>query len=297
MDKLFVQQLMNGTTMKSIVEEYCAGSYKKAGELLKSHFDEGFNINSEVYDNGEMNYYLAAGINREHEIKVTGNEVRTLIISDLHIGQINDGSMYLSRIYNYAKGHNIHIIFMVGDLFQGVYPEDQNKYTILERQVNGFLNRYPFDSSIVNYMLLGNHDLITQQAIGFDYNKLINCRPDIINLGYGLGKIKLGNDLLAFSHDLVIVQQPERDYNVKYIFKGHSHKFEIVGNVITVPALLRSNFYDDITSVGFLEADFYLDEKQNINLCKLKHFDLGLDTKPINEIYVSDKNIKIKKKI
>ena len=297
MDKLFVQQLSEGISLKKLIEENCTGNYKRAGELIKSHIDEGFNINKEVYDNGDIIFYLDSGFNNDFEIKTNNNEVKTLIISDLHIGQINDGAMYLNRIYNYARLHNIHIIFMVGDLFQGVYPEDQNKFNILSKQINGFYERYPFDCSIANYMLLGNHDLITNQGIGFNYSRLINKRPDVINLGYGLGKIKLGNDFLAFSHDLVIVKQPEKDFNAKYIFRGHSHKFEIVGNVVTVPALLKSNFYDDIISLGFLEADFYLNDKKNIESCLLKHISLDENTNLLNKIYVSDKNLKIKKKI
>lgn len=304
MDKLLVQQLMEGISLKKVAEDFCSGNYKKAMELIKTYINEGFNICKKVTEDGDIIFTVTTGYKlynnekvKTEEIVTKSNEVKTLIISDLHIGQLNDGLLYISKVYAYAKAHNINIIFMAGDLFDGITVENSNKYKQLEGHISRFLNYYPYDPSIVNFMLFGNHDLITMKSMGFDYSKLIEQRLDIINLGYGLGRVKLGNDYLAFSHELLIEQQPDIENYAKYLFKGHSHKFEITGSTITVPALLDTNFYDNIISLGFLEADFMLDDNQKIKSCRLKHLSFDNDLELVNEVYVSDENIKIKKKI
>lgn len=298
MDSLLLSKLENKIDLNTLITSFCDNDYKKAGLVIKELIDYGFNINKELDSKGNIIYSIGNDIvYKDLNINLDSDELKTLIISDMHIGNFNDGLTFIDRVYEYAKEKGINIIFNIGDLFRGVYPECTDKLSELKYEIDLFNDKYPFYNNIVNVVILGNHDYVTYKSFGFDIGKYISLRPDFINLGYGLGKVKIGNSSILLEHDLLFVPQPERDNYAKYIFRGHSHKFEIVGNQITVPALLDSNFYNNLTSLGFLEADFKLDSSNNIESCLLKQFDFKDNIREINKIELHNKNTKIKKKI
>lgn len=295
MDSYLMSELSKGISLNTLANKYCNGNKLKVGELIKNNQNNGVIINKRVDSKGTIIYYLGNyAQQQEFIIDNTSDIVKALIISDIHIGRKGDGLIYMDKVYDYASKNDIHIIYVLGDLFDGT--KNNARYSSLEVQTKLFLDKYPFSHDIVNYVLLGNHDYSFLHYMSVDVSKIIDVRPDVINLGYGIGKVKLGNDLLAFHHDLVFTAPQTEFKDYKILFAGHSHKFEIDDNKVIVPALARGDFYDNITSTGFLEANFIL-ERNNIKQCILKHFDFIPDVRLINEVYMNEMKSKVKKKI
>ena len=289
--------LQDKVDLNTLLSHY-DNDYLKVGLLLKELEDYGFNIIKELDSTGNLYFSLGNDvINNYLDIILKSNFLKVLIISDMHIGNQNDGLNYIDKIYEYCKTNNINIIFNIGDIFAGVYSNYNDKLELLNKQLDLFNTKYPYCDNIINVLILGNHDYASYKSLGFNISKYLKFRPDFINLGFGLGKIKIGNSSILLEHDLLLTNQPQRDMSAKYIFRGHSHKFEIVGNQITVPALLNSNFYSNLTSFGFIEAKFTMDSKNEIESCSLKQFDIKDEFRLINNIELNNKNIKIKKKI
>ena len=290
-----MEDLKNEISLKEIANKYCFNNEKRVGELIRNLQNMGVSINKKYDIEGNIYYKL----NYNEEIKdicIDGIDdyFRFLIISDLHIGSNMDGIKYMDMVYEYAIKNDIHHIFILGDLFEGA--KENSKYSLVEKQTKIFFENYPFKPNIINYVLFGNHDYSFFNYLSVDVSKIINSRPDMIYLGTGLGKIKICNDYLAFQHDLVITTPSIEIGEYKYLFAGHSHKFEIFNNKILVPALASSDFYSNIISTGFLDVDFTL-SNDIINQCSIKHLVFSNDVKLINNIYLNEMKAKIKKKI
>ena len=290
-----MEDLKNEISLKEIANKYCFNNEKRVGELIRNLQNMGVSINKKYDIEGNIYYKL----NYNEEIKdicIDGIDdyFRFLIISDLHIGSNMDGIKYMDMVYEYAIKNDIHHIFILGDLFEGA--KENSKYSLVEKQTKIFFDKYPFNSNIINYVLFGNHDYSFLYYLSVDVSKIINSRPDMIYLGTGLGKIKICDDYLAFQHDLVITTPSKEIGDYKYLFTGHSHKFEIFNNKILVPALASSDFYNNIISTGFLDVNFSI-SNDIINQCIIKHLVFGSDVKLINTIYLNEMKSKIKKKI
>lgn len=302
-----MREIQKGTTLDRLANIFCNGNHKRVGAKLKALESVGFIIGRSATDKGEIKYFTLPDSEQNNIctkdtecsrksaiLENTSNVVRALIVSDLHIGLPGDGLHNMEKIYEYAKANNIHVIISIGDFFEGLYqdkPEDV--YDILNKQVDRFNKKYPFEKDIVNYILLGNHDYTLYSKCHIDISRLLLERPDVINLGYGIGKLRIGKTLIDLHHDLIYQPMTKSEQDYRLVFKGHSHKFEVSANSIIVPALLSDNFYSDIESVGFLDVDFILDEENYLTNCVIRHLDIYPDIKFQNEIYLS----KFKKKI
>ena len=296
MNEELIKDLTEGIEVHDFKEKYCNGNYKEVGTTINKLIFSGLNIQKKVNSVGDIGFILAKdNVFTEQELLYDTDNVKVLIISDLHIGGIDDGLKYINDVYKYAKDNDIHIIFNIGDLFHGInvkYPD--NGVQSFFNQLDRFKKEYPMYDDIVTFLILGNHDYSIFQTLGIDISKCINDRTDFINLGYGLGKIKLGNDLILLEHDLLLTEQPQREQNARFIFRGHSHKYESVSNQITVPALQDADFYTNLTSVGFCEAEFFMNEG-SVKYCNIKQFDFKDGIRFINQMNYAKKSQKVKK--
>ena len=296
MNEELINDLTNGMEMIEFANKYCNGDCKALGKYVNDLENMGFNIKRKANTMGNIGFILDSDNKRkDFELLYDEDEFKVIIISDLHIGGAEDGLKYINDVYKYAKDNNIHVIFNIGDLFHGVnYKVKDNAASLFLNQLKKFNELYPFDKDVITFLILGNHDYVLFQSLGIDVSKCINDRTDFINLGYGLGKIRIGNDLLLLEHDLIFTEQPERDEHAKYIFRGHSHKYESVGNQITVPALQDAQFYANVTSVGFSEVTFKI-ENDSIKRCDVKQFDFKDGIRLINNFSYSKTSYKTKK--
>lgn len=94
------------------------------------------------------------------KINIDSNEIRFMVISDLHLGSNYDRLDLVYRAYEYAYDHYIYHVINLGDLIDSVMPSIQRtvRITNINRQINYCIDKYPFFDDITTYMLYGNHD-------------------------------------------------------------------------------------------------------------------------------------------
>lgn len=292
MQKDIIEDLFQGTTINNLSNKY-GYSHSKIESILKELQNNGIKIDRNIMSDGVIVYSICREL-KQKPIRINSqNDIRALIISDLHIGagKYKEGLMYMKDIYTYAKRNNIHFIFCLGDLFDGISKEN---FRLVESQLKTFFDEYPYDSSIVNFMLFGNHDYSLMNYMGIDVSQTLQRRMDVINLGFGVGKVYLNNEILGFKHELVCTKPLEMLDDCRIIFKGHSHKFEVINNsCIVVPALLNDDFHYQLLSTGFLDATFNVSKYGEIQQIKLRHLVFLPDITPVNDIYMPKLKVKM----
>lgn len=297
MKEVILNEINHGTTLQKL-SALTNQSEKKVGVVLRMLENEGYVIRRFVNDLGAIHYYFTKNLEEKPlTIMPTSQSLRALAIADIHVGVLNDGMNVIDDVINYAIRNDIHIVFVLGDIFEGLVYRRPLTCSTLEEQITRLLKNWPYNSNMVFLMLYGNHDLSIMESQHFDIRKRLAVRPDFINLGYGIGKVQLGKDLLWLQHDLVFVKQPEIIRDARIILKGHSHLFDIHDNIIGVPALLNSRFHEDVISTGFLDITFIQDSDGYTDELVVRHLPLLKGVSVASEIVVPVKTPKIKKKI
>lgn len=240
--------------------------YKRMSEILKNIRNYGYNLQNKYYSDGTIIPTIKKEIyvdNRSRiSIDVKDSVFNAIFISDLHFGSIYDCPELLGIVYEYALKHNIHVIFNAGDLIDNIYPESNQilKNKTVASQLRKILQSYPYDSSIINFILYGNHDYRSIIDEGLDIGILLeNKRYDLISLGFESSVIKLKSDSIGITHNIKHNQKPPE--GVAITFKGHSHKSKNSfkdNKVIYVPSLSNydSHTYEYPPLAGFLDSEF-----------------------------------------
>ena len=83
---------------------------------------------------------------------------KVIIISDTHYGSEYENYKYIDLVYNYAIKNNINFILHAGDFMQGTVKPVISSCQLVEDQIIHVLDNYPYEESIKNYILIGNHD-------------------------------------------------------------------------------------------------------------------------------------------
>ncbi len=179
-----------------------------------------------------------------------------IAISDIHCGSKSERADLLDEVYNYAIENNIHIIFNLGDLIDGKNSKDPT-----QKQLEKLYQIYPYDPSITNIVLLGNHDYHSFYYDDYDISEdLFINRDDFIVTGYGLSYVALEKTLIGLHHDLSIVPNPTLYASAPIYLHGHSHYYKVTTGSslkIMVPTLSNCLFFRKNTFPGFLKIDFY----------------------------------------
>ena len=204
---------------------------------------KGYDFKKKYYYTGDICYNLINRVNEENNIGKTiltskgKNTFKTMLISDLHLGNRNARPDLLNAVYEKCIKEDIHIIINAGDLIDG--PKDCGRYNDkkivdVEKQIEYLLKKYPFDKNILNFICLGNHDYACLKESGLDLEKIFdNKRHDLISLGYGYGFLNIKNDQIVVSHPTEIKKIDS--INKKLIITGHSHRYKnIVSNSNTL---------------------------------------------------------------
>ena len=179
----------------------------------------------------------------------------SLIISDTHFGSNEENVKLLDIVYNFCIKNNIHNIYHLGDVIDGTTGKP--KYLNPNEQVEHVINDYPYDNSILNFILLGNHDL---DIIGEElplHEAIQKNRKDMVCLGYGSREFFIKNDSFILKH-AVLIDKMDPNYNQKIILKGHSHQMKTYDNLINhcvhAPALSNLQIAEG-TIPGFLTME------------------------------------------
>ena len=221
---------------------------------LKVH---GYNFERKFYYNGEVVYKLIKDLNVKQEVGTTiitrhsDTTFRAILLSDLHLGSIQDNIPALNAIYNYCAKEGINIILNAGDFIDGTIGGIKRTFDI-EEMIKYSLKNHPFDKNILNFVCLGNHDISPLEDYGLNfYTSVINKRPDIIPLGFGKCVINIKNDQIVLKHpagqNLDLSDGNERN---KLILKGHKHFTKIVADahhnkILYLPSLSNINLVSD----------------------------------------------------
>lgn len=251
----------------------------------------GYVIEREYNYNGEINYALSNPFQVKEPNEITINmptnsqKFRTLIISDTHLGHLNDNLKSIAIMMEYCLKEGIHNIFHAGDFFHGIFPNDSQDIKVTDpfEQIEYGLNNYPYDKNIITYICLGNHDATFWLEDGLDIKKiLLEKRHDLVPIGYGNSKINILNNSIYINHPIEragIISTGHQNIIKSLIIKGHSHKFKISTGggctIIHTPTLSTMNISTDKSSTisypSLLDMELTLNES-GITYIYLQHF-------------------------
>lgn len=256
----------------SEIQERLGCTVTEFNQILKAIKDAGYNTTKSYNSDGKItikpNRTLDFKQNNTIRINVKDRVLRTIFISDPHFGSEFDRPDLLKKVVNYAKTHNIHIIFNGGDMIENVYPDSNRKLSnpTVESQVKKVLRVHPYNSDIIYFNLYGNHDYKSILENGFDIARYIEERRfDMVSLGYGKCIINLKDDTIVLVHDLKKSNKNNLPNNTSLIFRGHSHKSKNRENkIIYIPSLSDSDTscYEFKPLVGFLDVEFIFFDKK-----------------------------------
>lgn len=184
--------------------------------------EPSYSYNSDIYYNfkrKESNLCNRVSI----KMPKNNNLFRCLVISDLHIGSVDGDIKLINIVYDYAIKNGVNVIFNCGDTIEGDYTSEPKYIKDIYSQLEYLIKKHPYDNSINNYVIFGNHDYHSLYNDGLDIGKTIhNNRYDIIPVGYGQGNIDVKNDSIILFHklnkDFVPIINEE-----KIILSGHGH--------------------------------------------------------------------------
>lgn len=269
-------ELINEGKNINEIEEILKIGPKRLMLQLKKIVTEGYELTKNVDCNGNINLSFKKDLeNNKLFINLEENKcLRTLFISDLHLGRKKDKLDYLDDIYNYAIKNNIKIIFNLGDMVENVYRLSENELLkkTIEEQIEYVIKNYPYDKNIVNLVLYGNHDCYSLLHSGLNIGKVIeNERYDLISLGYNNSNVYFKQNKSI--KDYIRLLHEDNNYNNSInglTFAGHSHKYrtdfikeqqnKTIKAIIKVPSLCDEypDNYDYKPLKGFLDVTFNL---------------------------------------
>lgn len=241
--------------------------------LLKVIRDSGYNTSKSYTSDGKIIAKINKTLNFKPgntiRINVKDRILRAIFISDPHIGSEFERPDLLKKVVNeYAKNHDIRIIFNGGDVIENVYQDSHRKLKNQTdiSQAKKVLRVHPYNPDIIYFTLYGNHDYKSVVEHGFDIARYIEERRyDIVSLGYGSCIIHMKDDAIALVHDLSKSNKSTIPDNVSLVFRGHSHKSKNRENkIIYIPSLSDSDTtcYEFKPLVGFLDVEFIFYDKK-----------------------------------
>jgi len=231
------EKLLELINMELTINEICSIlnlSHKQVYNILRGLKTIGMEFNKKYYSDGETIYIPKKDLSwmtKKNNVNIiTPNETDSfslMVISDLHLGSTYENIDSINKIYDYCVKKDIHIIVNAGDFIDGIgigKSEDKKHDDDLD-QIEYAIKNYPFDKNILNFIVLGNHDVAPLLSRGIDFaTYLRNFRQDIVPLGYGHGRINIKNDKIIVNHTLGLGNSVEHELPNSYILiKGHHH--------------------------------------------------------------------------
>ena len=274
LSKKIYKEILSGTPINAIQLLYNIPSIELS-KYLKDIRDNGFRFTKTILSDGNLYYIpnitLSLNPNQHYQrIGISGNQFKTMFISDTHVGNLRERLDYIKIAYEYARTHNIHIVFNGGDVIDNVYPENINnlKNKTLDSQIGKYTSIIPDIPGIITLTLYGNHEAHSLITDSRDIARIIeDKRYDLVSLGYGACRLEMKSDAIGLSH--FIKKVPIKDYlkGVSINFRGNSHKSKTSykeDKEIYIPTLSDniSNAYEYKPLPGFLAADFIFVENK-----------------------------------
>lgn len=234
------------------IMQICNLTEEQLCHIVLSLKNKGFSISNKYYYDGRLIYEfnklidLAKNYNNQIVMGKSDTSFSAILIADTHIGGERESIDMLNRVYDLCAKQGVHIIIHCGDFIDSFVNENANINNFIERQaeqIDRALKVYPFDSTIFNFICLGNHDL---QALAKGNQNLAmafeNNRPDLVPIGWNSGTIKVKSDQILVGHK--VNKKFPIEAEEKVIILGHKHylSYELYKGkiIINVPALDNS---------------------------------------------------------
>ena len=264
---LLIEEIRNGRTNTEICDKYNIDSNVLYKALLNLQ-NSGIETLRKYYSNGQIVYKPISTITDFKKNKFISqektiitdnneNEIKFLVISDLHFGNTGERLDLVDKSFNYCIKNGINNIICGGDFIDGSFTQGEQTIRDVYKQIEYFINNYPSDKNILTYGVAGDHDF---SAFTENYINLVeicnNLRHDIIIGGFNNTTIAIKNDIIHLYH---YVNKGEiSQTNAPIILHGHSHKFatSIVNDVLNVTIPSLSNVVTDMPTALELNITF-----------------------------------------
>lgn len=253
-------------------------------EVLYKYLDNKVDINNvldyQIILSQLKNVYVDENDLKEILPIFSFNDDEIIVTSDTHYGSIYENYDYIRLVYDFAKKNNIRTIINGGDFIQGTYRPlkypNRNVFELTEE----VLDRYPYDESIHNYILLGNHDYtLLKKSIDTTF-ELFQKRDDIKIMGLKQLYIKWKEYLVFMYHYIPKVRMYTPRLNTLIKLYGHHHDYNYTDDLekFYLPSLCGDvKYYGNVVYPGFLKLK--LDEDLEIRFYPIannKIYDTGI---------------------
>lgn len=250
--------------------------YVRIKQLITSGYmiEPSYSYNSDIYFDLKKEDF----IKHENKIKIhmpkDNNLFRCLVISDLYIGSKDADIKLVDNVYEYASKNGINNILICGDIIEGDYTSYPMDLKDVDSQIDYFVKEYPYDSTINNFVILGNHDHHCLKTEGYNIGQFIkNNRYDIVPIGYGQGSVNVKKDNIILFHKLYDGFKPDINTE-KIVLSGHSHMMKTkLRDIFWIGIPTLSNKSNDKTKEvipGFVDLSIDM-EKDRFEYAEAKH--------------------------
>lgn len=249
--KKLLKLISEGKTINEI-SEITGLSNRQLFNIITMIRTKGFEFDRKYYYNGDIIYVPEVNLldNKTNGINIItspkDNTFDALVISDLHLGSMQDSLDTLNKIYNYCTKEGIHIIIIGGDFIDGTFGRNAKHFHDIDKQIDYAIKNYPYDKSILNFTVLGDHDYDGIISGGQNLSKVFESyRHDIISLGFNSGQINIKNDRIIVCHPIngFIINE---NYQNCLLLEGHHHKMAISNKpsrtIVTIPSISGMQF-------------------------------------------------------
>ncbi|MBO5184006.1 MAG: metallophosphoesterase family protein [Bacilli bacterium] len=274
-----LQLIKEGKNNREICEIFNISFNQLYDELLKLK-TKGVKYSRKYYSDGSIKYNkikklkkLNENVNKTIITDNQENNMKFLLISDLHFGNEFENLGLIDRAYNYCIKNGINIILCGGDFIDGSFSKSPQKITDLYDQIEYFIKNYPQDKNILTFGVAGDHDFSTLKRASLDIIEICNNRRhDIIIGGYNNAEINIKNNKIHLFHNMLGGRMHSAQAPI--ILCGHLHKYMTQQKnnslYITLPTL--SNINQQMPSALELDLSF---SKGYISSAVIKHLYFG----------------------
>lgn len=274
-----LQLVREGKSNREICEILNMSSNQLYDELLKLK-TKGIIYSRKYYSDGSIKYNKISSLKKLKENMnktiITDNKennMKFLLISDLHFGNEFENLGLIDRAYNYCIKNGINIILCGGDFIDGSFSRTTQKITDLYDQIEYFIKNYPQDKNILTFGVAGDHDFSTLKKASLDFIEICdNRRHDIIIGGYNNTDINIKNDKIHLFHNILGGKMYPTEAPI--ILLGHKHKYltKMKGNSLQITLPTLSNVNQQMPSALELDVSF---SKGYISDAVIKHLYFG----------------------
>lgn len=190
----------------------------------RSYYSDGSIKYKKISTMQALKSYMNVSQSKTIITDINENNMKFLLISDLHFGNELERIDLIDRAYNYCVKNGINIILCGGDLIDGAFTKGKQKISDLYQQIEYFIKNYPQDKNILTFSVAGDHDISAFNTTSLDIVEMCNnFRHDIIIGGYNNAEINLKNDKIHLYHH--IENGSLLQTSAPIILHGHSHQY------------------------------------------------------------------------